>query len=351
MKFRGQLRLYQQEAVNVALKREHGILEMPTGAGKTTAALYMIAERRQPTIVLVHNLELAHQWVERARQFLGIEAGLFANGKREIRELTIATPQTARKHLNELPKHFGYLVADEAHRGPALAYAEVIRAFDCRFLTGLTGTCYRNDNLGRLIFLLMGDRVCKVDRSSLVKVGAIVKPEVFTKQTAFTYPYADDYAAMIGALTADQERNRQIIRDLEAAARNKSGTSLVISDRKAHLYTLAGMIESGRVAVLTGDQSAKERARIVAELKRGAIDVLLSTTSLISEGFDAANLNALFIASPIKFKGRSVQAVGRILRPAPYKKALIFDYQDKNQPVLAAAGRYRARALAEIAMA
>jgi hypothetical protein len=82
--FKGKLRPYQKQAVDAALSRESGILEMPTGGGKTTVALYLIASRKQPALVLVHNLELAHQWIERAWQFLGVEAGLFGNGQQEI---------------------------------------------------------------------------------------------------------------------------------------------------------------------------------------------------------------------------------------------------------------------------
>jgi len=348
-KFKGELREYQKQAVNAALERDHGVLEMPTGAGKTTAALYLIAARKQPALVLVHSLELAHQWMERAGQFLGVEAGLFGNGKKEIKPLTIATHQTARKHLYELPQHFGYLVADEVHRAPALTYSEVIQAFDCRYLTGLTATGYRRDGLGRLIYLLMGDRVYQVDRSVLENTGAILKPQIVTRETGFTYSYNDDYQAMLEALTTDQVRNRQIIKDVEAS-RNGSGAALIVSDRKAHLHKLAGMLGTERKAILTGDLPAKKRARIVADLNQGEIDVLLSTTALISEGFDAANLDALFIASPIKFKGRLIQTVGRVLRPAPGKRARIHDYADTCQPILAAAAKARQRVFREMSI-
>lgn len=345
--FKGELRDYQKQAVNAALERDHGVLEMPTGAGKTTAALYMIAARKQPALVLVHSLELAHQWIERARQFLGVDAGLFGNGKKEIKPLTIATHQTARKHLHELPRHFGYLIADEVHRAPALTYSQVIQAFDCRYLTGLTATGYRRDGLGRLIYLLMGDRAYQIDRSSLEDTGAILKPQIITRETGFTYSYADDYPAMLKALTTCPERNRQIISDVETS-RNGSGAALIVSDRKAHLHMLAGMVQKGRKAILTGDLPAKERARIVADLNQGELDVLLSTTALISEGFDAANLDALFIASPIKFKGRLIQTVGRVLRPAPGKRARIYDYADTKQPILAAAAKSRQRVFREM---
>jgi len=347
LEFRGKLRDYQQAAVDAAMQRDHGTIEAPTGSGKTAMALYLIARRRQPALVLVHNLELAHQWIERARQFLGIEAGLCGDSRREIRQLTIATHQTARKHLGELPRHFGFLVADEVHRAPALSYSEVIQAFDARYLLGLTATGYRRDGLGRLIYLLMGDRVYKVDRGALERSGAIVRPEVVTRETSFEYFYNDDYPAMIEALTLDQARNRQIVDDIKQST--NGGAALIVSDRINHLEALAGMLNADRQAILTGRTPKAERQAIVDDLGRGEIKVLFSTMALISEGFDCPGLSTLFIASPIKFKGRLIQTVGRILRPAEGKQAVIYDYQDTNQPVLAAAARARTWALAEIA--
>jgi len=59
------------------------------------------------------------------------------------------------------------------------------------------------------------------------------------------------------------------------------------------------------------------------------------------EGFDCKNLSNLFLATPIKFSGRLLQYLRRVLRPAPGKdRARIFDYIDARVPVL----KYSARA-------
>ena len=54
-----------------------------------------------------------------------------------------------------------------------------------------------------------------------------------------------------------------------------------------------------------------------------------SIACLIGEGFDCKSLSTLFIATPIKFSGRVLQYLGRVLRPAPGKnKAVVYDYVD-----------------------
>ena len=56
--FQGELRSYQQEAVQAVLRRHFGVLVASTGSGKTVMALDVVARRRQPALILVHSREL-----------------------------------------------------------------------------------------------------------------------------------------------------------------------------------------------------------------------------------------------------------------------------------------------------
>jgi len=86
--------------------------------------------------------------------------------------------------------------------------------------------------------------------------------------------------------------------------------------------------------------NAGERQQVMERLQEGRIKVLIATGQLIGEGFDCRELTTLFMATPVRFSGRIIQYLGRILRPAPGKKrARVFDYGDVNfEPLLKAAG-------------
>jgi len=74
------------------------------------------------------------------------------------------------------------------------------------------------------------------------------------------------------------------------------------------------------------------------------VKVLIATGQLVGEGFDCKGLTTLFMATPIKFSGRVIQYLGRVLRPAPGKDhAKVYDYLDKRVPVLVASHRARVR--------
>lgn len=349
--FMGQLRDFQAEAVETILTRDFGTLAAPTGSGKTIMALYVVSQRRQPTLVVTHTRELLDQWVDRIGTFLGIpasEVGIIGGGKRKVGDkITVGSVQTLYKCAEEVAPHIGFLVVDECHRTPSRTFTEAVTAFDCRFMLGLSATPWRRDKLSRLIYWHLGDKVFEVDKETLVDAGHILQAEVVWRETDFQ-PYHDpsaEYSQMLSELTQDRTRNALIAADVAQEAGNGGGVCLVLSDRKAHCEALVDLLADHGVeaAMLTGDLGNGERQKVVESLNAGEIKVLVATGQLIGEGFDCKELSTLFLATPIKFNGRLLQYLGRILRPAPGKdRGRVFDYLDPVG-VLEAAARARGR--------
>ncbi len=338
LKFSGILRDYQERAVQATAAHSFGVLEAGTGSGKTVMALALIARRAQPALVLVHTKELLNQWVERIRQFLGVEAGQVGDGRFDVRPITVAIVNTARKQLETLVPQFGHLLVDECHRVPASLFTETVAAFDCHYMLGLSATAFRRDDgMTRLIYIYMGERAHRVDSNMLAASGAVLQPELIQKQTQFKYGFQGDYAKLLKALTEDSERNALILADTARLSRQADrGTVLLVSDRRAHCEFFAeGLSRQGvAVALLTGQTAKEEREQIVADVQAGKVQVLVATVQLIGEGFDCPGLSTLVLATPIKFEGRLLQVAGRIVRPAAGKKAVIVDYIDANVPLL-----------------
>jgi len=351
--FTGTLKPYQEAALADILKRDSGTLRSPTGSGKTVISLASIARRRQPTLVIVHTRELQNQWIDRIETFLGIpknEIGRIGGGKFTIGDrVTVGIVNSVYGRAEEIAPYVGHLVVDECHRTPSRTFTEAVSAFDCKYVLGLSATPWRRDKLSRLIYWFVGDVVHKIERGALVEEGHILPFDVIRRETDFTsyFDPATEYSRMLSELTEDRDRNIMIAADVALECSNESGVCLVLSDRKEHcleLQRLLADIFNVSADVLTGDLSRVVREAIVARLEAGQVKILIATGQLIGEGFDCKGLTTLFLATPIKFDGRLLQYVGRVMRPAPGKqRALVYDYVDGNVGVLAASARTRQR--------
>jgi superfamily II DNA or RNA helicase len=335
--FHGRLKDFQEEAVEAMAARDFGTLAAPTGSGKTVMALALIAQRKQPALVVVHTKELLEQWQARIETFLGIPAeqvGTIGGGKLKVGDkISVALVQSLYKVAHEVAPHVGFLVCDECHRCPSRTFTEAVSAFNSRFMLGLSATPWRRDGLSRLIYWHLGDKVHEVDKAALVKAGHVLQADVIWRETDFrpSYDPSEEYSRMLSELTQNPARNGLIASDVAQEARNGGGVILVLSDRKAHCEALqAALVEHGiSVHLLTGDLGNGERQAVVEALDAGQVQVLIATGQLIGEGFDCRELSTLFLATPIKFNGRLLQYLGRVLRPAPGKdKARVYDYLD-----------------------
>ncbi|BBO67132.1 hypothetical protein DSCA_10620 [Desulfosarcina alkanivorans] len=351
--FNGQLKPFQSVGVAEMVKKDFGTLSAPTGSGKTVMGLHLIARRRQPAVVVVHTKDLAFQWIRRIEQFLGIpsdQVGLIGAGKKKIGDrITVALVQSLYRVTDQVAPHTGHIVVDECHRAPSRTFTEAVTAFDCHYMLGLSATPWRRDKLSKLIFWHLGDVHHEVDKAGLEEKGHILKADIVVRTTDFE-PYFDpvnDYSRMLSELTADDDRNRLIASDVEKEVRSGKGICLVLSDRKKHCETLQGILRykfDVHSELLTGDLNNEARKTVLDRLNQGRVKVLIATGQLIGEGFDCPDLSTLFMATPIRFSGRVMQYLGRILRPARGKaRARVYDYIDERVAPLAAAAKARQR--------
>ncbi|PIE70413.1 MAG: restriction endonuclease subunit R [Deltaproteobacteria bacterium] len=351
--FNGTLKPFQQTACDAILKKDFGVLTAPTGAGKTVMQLYLISRRRQPTLIIVHTKDLARQWIDRIETFLSIPAaavGMIGDGHNRIGDqVTVAMVQSLYKRVDEVVPRIGYVVVDECHRAPSRTFTEAVTPFDAKYMTGLSATPWRRDRLSKLIFWHLGDAVHEVDKKHLIKQGDILKAEICFRQTDFQSDIDGSlyYTKLMKVLTQDQQRNIMIAADVAHAAEAESGngTCLVLSDRKIHCETIRALLKYRHgvdAELLTGDLKATERKAVMDKLNNGAVKVLIATSQLIGEGFDSNRLTTLFLIYPVKFSGRLIQYLGRILRPGPGKThARVYDYVDIHVGVLEAAAKSR----------
>ncbi len=343
-KFLGTLRKDQKKAIPDLVNYPCGVLEGETGSGKTAICINMIVQRQQPTLVIVHSKELLYQWQSQIKKFMGYDCGLVGDGNYKVKDITVGIINSVRNKIDKLKDKFGHIIADEVHR--VTTWAETIAEFRAKYYLGASATPYRNDGLGDAIFAIMGPHRHRIDSKELRDTGAVLVPDIYRLNSKFEYMFTNDYSTMITELVQDEARNSMIVSSISSDLKKFNENILVISDRVNHLKIMQEMLLKRydiNGSILTGKISTKKRKKIIEEVRAGLCQVLFASSSLISEGFDSPNLTALFSGTPVKFSGKLIQGIGRILRPDGDKKPRLYDIRDNNVPVLQYSGYHRDR--------
>lgn len=365
--FSGELTIEQAKAVKAIEKEETAVLVAPPGAGKTVMACALIAKRKTPTLILVHRQPILSQWRERISSFLGIskkEIGVWGGAKGKVSgKVDIAMLQTlARKEdVEEMASGYGQIIIDECHHIPAASFEASLKRIPARYILGLTATPYRKDKLERIIYQQCGQigyEIKNIDGGALNKRVIVTESHFRLPEEAGKHP---PYHVLAHLLVNDTKRNECIVSDI-AHALEKRRFPLVLTDRKDHLDIIEAAImdtvakepaQAVKLFRFDGGVSARRRAALLHEAlegrRMGVAVCLLSTASLIGEGFDLPELDTLVMAMPVSFKGRVAQYAGRLHRIAEGKTdVIIHDYVDSACAMTLKMYRNRLKAYAEL---
>ena len=89
------------------------------------------------------------------------------------------------------------------------------------------------------------------------------------------------------------------------------------------------------------------RERIAKLDASGEPFVIIATDRVAGEGIDLPSLDTLFIAMPVKFRGRIIQQIGRVTRGSETVTPIVHDFRDSAVPRLERMYQYRRRVMAK----
>ncbi len=373
-----ELKDYQQDALRAWLAADRrGVIELPTGAGKTYIALQAIATVARSTLVVVPTLDLVDQWRQRLREHLGTEAGVITGNEYDVRPVTVTTYDSATIRAEQLGNRFMLLVFDEVHHLPAPSYMQIAEMYAAPYRLGLTATYSREDGAHEELPRLVG--VCVYRQAVSALAGRELSPYTHQRVLVDLRPdereeYETNYNTFKRYLASTNFRLRDPAdfqrlvmlsgRDPAARdallARNRALNIALCSESKidilgallrAHphdktivftrhnrlVYAISRRYLIPSVTHLTPKD---ERKSVLDKFRSGEYRVIV-TGQVLDEGIDVPDATVAIIVSGTGSRREYIQRLGRILRKRSGKHAYLYEIVSKNTVELQMSTRRR----------
>lgn len=337
------LRDYQHRAV-IASRNAYRqglsapLLVMPTGAGKTTSASYMIDQAQQRgnnVLILVHRRELVKQFSQALSNY-GVEHGLItAQDRMDLRQrVQVASAQTLVNRMVKMAWMPSLIVIDEAHHTTeGSVWGKIINQYPFAKLLGLTATPIRLDGKGLGIGFggYFDSMILGPSPSFLMERGNLSNYRFFGSNVSVDMTGARSSKGDWTRKEAEARSDKPVITGSAIAHYEKYAKgkrAAVFTCSRAHAEHVANDFKANghKFVVVDGTLDDAERDRRIQALSNHEIDGIV-TVDLISEGFDLPAIECAISLRVTKSLSLWIQQLGRVLRPAPGKDhAIILDH-------------------------
>ncbi|MBI4700971.1 MAG: DEAD/DEAH box helicase [Deltaproteobacteria bacterium] len=356
------LRPYQQAALCAwELAGRRGVVALPTGSGKTRLALAAMATLGLSALCLVPTRVLMHQWRVVIAGFYAGRVACWGDRERQCAPITVMTFESAYRRMAELGRRWELLVVDEAHHFGAGMRDEALEMSVAPFRLGLSATPPASgipaaDRLVELVGPtvyelrvadLAGSYLAPFDLIELrLPLDAAERRRYEQEMSAFRAvfgpfrrfcPRASWHDFLRAAARTEDGR-----RAVAAWRRARSMLALTRAKRAAVGQLLAGH-RQGRVLIFTADNDAAyaiareqlimpltcdigraEREHVLARLRSGELRALVSAR-VLNEGIDLPDADVAIVVGGSLGEREHVQRIGRLLRPGPGKRAVVYE--------------------------
>lgn len=347
------LRYYQTDASKAARETDNGILVLPTGAGKSLVIADIVNNTDGHVIVFQPNKEILEQNFTKLKDY-GFEGATIFSASLNIKELGKVTFATIGSVMNklELFEHFEVVIIDECHLVNAKGgqYLDFIDYVKPKKVIGLTATPYRlhSNSFGSQIKILtrtrpkvFKDLIHVTQTKELIDAGYLLNPEFVTNQAAADKRtmlrlnstganYTDDSVKRyLQAIDSVDEAHKSIYDAIQAGKKH----ILVFTESVLDSDALIALIEKDNKGIIEGKTTIatvnaltkkKDREELLEGFKSGEIDVMVNV-GVLTTGFDFPELDCIIVGRPTMSLSLWYQMVGRVVRPYPNKKPVVYD--------------------------
>ncbi|WP_121821952.1 DEAD/DEAH box helicase [Halostella salina] len=328
-----------------------GVLELPTGSGKTVIAIAAMEDLATSTLVVVPTIDLLQQWRAELEREFDRPVGQLGGGEQRVEALTVSTYDSAYLRSDDLGDRFGLVVFDEVHHLGGEGYREIARLLAAPARLGLTATFERPDDAHEVVEDLVGPVVYRISADELA--GEHLAPydvkritvdltdderEAYERnQETFTDYLArsnvelrsgSDYQELVKRSGNDPEAREALLakqraREIMMGSENKvARLADILDDHRddrvivftAHNDLAYRISERFLIPAVTHRTSAAERREVIEGFREGTYSRIV-TSNVLDEGVDVPDANVAVVLSGSGSEREFTQRLGRVLRP------------------------------------
>lgn len=329
---------FQPDLVNQAIKYNRGLIQAPTGAGKTFILISILKclPPKTPVLFLTKNSGLVHQNWEEMQQW-GVEnLGRWYDKYKELNYVMCVTShvETFRSISPYLPK-FKVLLVDEVHDCmsdvPTRAYRKMSNA---GIRIGFSATPFRwnKKQIDECHKWTVKGFFGPIFKTTTTETGLLTVKElqdrgILSPSDCTIYPINRPdlaYEPYQDAVKLGIEQNFYFHEVVKRLARSLSGRTLIVVERIEQGEYLKQLLPDA--FWIQGKNSLKERAPVINALRKGENCIAIVMRPIITAGINVFVHN-LINAAGGEGAHNVVQQMGRGLRPAEDKEVLkYFDF-------------------------
>ncbi|MFC7132078.1 MULTISPECIES: DEAD/DEAH box helicase family protein [Salinibaculum] len=331
--------------------QRRGVLELPTGSGKTVIGIAAMEALGTPTLVVVPTIDLLEQWRRELTAEFEIPVGQLGGGTQRVENVTVSTYDSAYLRADELGDRFGLVVFDEVHHLGGEGYRQIARLLAAPARLGLTATFERPDGAHEAVADLLGPLVHRVEVDDLagehladydIKRIEVELTETeretyerhqstftdYLKQSNIQLRSGSDYQELVKRSGTDPRAREALLakqraRDVMMNAERKVGELAELLDRhredRVILFTASTdlvyrLAERFLIPAITHETPADEREAILRRFREGEYSRVV-TANVLDEGVDVPACNVGVLLAGSGSKREFTQRLGRLLRP------------------------------------
>lgn len=361
-----ELRDYQVTAVKKGVSMKEGLIESPTGSGKTEiifAILKVLFDngRIKRALLIAPDIYLSKQLCERAliRGFNKGDVGLIQGDNRDAtRMITVATIDSltnryhsGSKDVIDLIETVEFVVWDECHHLQSQSNRDMLFIIkNAKYIIGLSAspfTANSPEGISDLVLLSLVKRVIfKLDQRYLTDKGYIARPIVHFKYIGGQLknkglPYNKLYKNFI---VNHRTRNNMIVKFALLFKKYKLPCLILVTQKEHGLSLLRSISQPDCVAMFGGSEQLKFEEGVVVShtcdyqifkglFECGNINTVIAT-QVFDEGVDLPHIGAYINAAAGRSHKKTTQRLGRSLRKKKgFNETYVIDFCDRTHPI------------------